>query len=169
MVGRLYRSIGPAILSFITYIVFSGSLSTYDVVTGIIVSLTVGYMVANITIANPKKLLELGRLVWLLLYAIYYFFIAEVRAHIDVIGRILHPRMPINPGIVRVPYHVETDYAMTAIANSITNTPGTVVVDVDTKRKIFYVHWINVISVKPEVAFKSISEAYEKYAKKVFD
>ena len=169
MKTRLLRSIGPALLAFITYIVFSGSIRPYDIVTGIIISIAVGYMVANMTVRNPKKLLELKRLLWLLAYSVYYFFIAEVKAHTDVIYRILNPKMPINPGIVRVPYHVETDYAMTTIANSITNTPGTVVVDVNTKRKIFYVHWINVKGVRPEITFKNISESFEKYVKKIFD
>ncbi len=167
--GRIARSIGPMILVFITYIVFSGSTRLYDLVTGAVVAVVVGLLVANIVVEKPGKLAQIWRLGYLIAYAFYYFFVAEVKSHLDVMYRILHPRMPVNPGIVRVPYSVETDYAMTTIANSITNTPGTVVVDVDTEKKILYVHWINIKGVEPGVTRKNISETFEKFAKKIFD
>lgn len=91
----------------------------------------------------------------------------EVRAHLDVMRRILHPRMPINPGIVKIPYEVVSDYAMLTIANSITNTPGTVVVDVFPEEKAFYVHWINAVVTEPEKARESVSRIFEKFAKRI--
>ncbi|WFO75553.1 Na+/H+ antiporter subunit E [Desulfurococcaceae archaeon MEX13E-LK6-19] len=167
--GRLARSIGPIALVFIVYIVFTGSVSIYDIVTGLAVAIVVGLLTANIVVENPRKLAQPARLFWLLAYAIYYFFVAEVKAHLDVIYRILHPKVPVNPGIVRIPYNVKTDYAITTIANSITNTPGTVVVDIDPEKKIYYVHWINVKSLDPQEARKHVSETFEKYAEKIFD
>ncbi len=167
--GRLARSIGPIALVFIVYIVFTGSISIYDIVTGLAVAIVVGLLTANIVVENPRKLAQPARLFWLVTYAIYYFFVAEVKAHLDVIYRILHPKVPVNPGIVRIPYNVKTDYAITTIANSITNTPGTVVVDIDPEKKIYYVHWINVKSLDPQEARKHVSETFEKYAEKIFD
>ncbi len=167
--SRILRAIGPMVMVFITYIVFSGSTSFYDLVTGAIVSIVVGLIVANIVVEKPKKLVEVQRLLWLIAYAIYYFFVAEVKAHLDVMYRILHPKMPVNPGIVRVPYDVETDYAITTIANSITNTPGTVVVDIDPDKKVFYVHWINIRALEPEKTREYVSKSFEEYAGKIFD
>ncbi len=158
-----------AVLSFIIYIVFSGSISWYDIVSGIVVALIVSGFLSSFTLKNPLKTLNPVRWAWLIAYAIYYFFVAEVKSHLDVMYRILHPRTPVKPGIVKVPYRVETDYAITAVANSITNTPGTVVVDIDTNEKNFYVHWINVKTLDPEGARKSISERFEYFAHKVFD
>ncbi|RLG77421.1 MAG: cation:proton antiporter, partial [Thermoprotei archaeon] len=63
----------------------------------------------------------------------------------------------------------KTDYAMTTIANSITNTPGTVVVDVDPVERNFYVHWIDVKTTEPEEARLRISNVFEKYAWRVFE
>jgi len=169
MAGRIARAVGPALLTFITYIVFTGSVAPLDLLAGALVGATVGLIVANLVVENPRKLLQIARFGWLMAYALYYFLVAEIRAHLDVMKRILHPTMPINPGIVRVPYGVKTDYAMTAIANSITNTPGTVVVDLDPDKKFFYVHWIDVKTVDPEEARRKISLAFENYAQKVFD
>ena len=165
---RFYRAIGPFILAFLVYIVFSGSVSTYDLITGVIVAAVVGALTANITIRNPSKLANPIRFFWLIAYAVRYFFIDEVRAHTSVIYRILHPKMPIRPGIVRVYYDVKTDYAITAVANSITNTPGTVVVDIDPEKKIYYVHWIYVKGTEPKIT-KEICRVFEYFASRVFD
>jgi len=170
MIGsRLARAIPVSILVFIIYIVFTGSATIYDIITGVLISVVIGVIVANIVISNPYKPFNPRRWIWFLAYALYYFFIAEVKAHIDVIKRILDPRMPMNPGIVKIPINVNSDYAITAVANSITNTPGTVVVEIDEKNKYFYVHWINVKAIDMEKAYMEISHSFEKFSSKVFD
>jgi len=164
------RSAIPAmILSFIIYIIYTGSVSPYDLITGVIVAVIVGLLAGEIVVKDPGKALDPKRLAYLVKYTFWYFFVAEVKAHADVIKRALSPKMPLNPAIVRVPYYVETDYAMTTIANSITNTPGTVVVDIDPDRKIFYVHWIDAKTSDPGEARKMISLEFEENAKKIFD
>jgi len=168
-VGRLARAVGPGLLAFATYIVFSGSVHPLDLLAALLVGATVGLITANLVVREPRKLLQLERLGWLIAYAIHYFFVDEVRAHLDVMRRIVHPAMPINPGIVRVPYTTESDYATTAVANSITNTPGTVVVDIDPEKRIFYVHWIDVKALEPEETRRRISLTFERFAKRVFD
>jgi len=163
------KVLGVFFLVFTVYVVFSGSTSIYDLITGTIVALVTSLITANLVISNPNKLAQIKRLGWLLAYSVRYFFIDEVKAHLDVMKRILHPRMPINPGIVKIPYDVTSDYAMLTIANSITNTPGTVVVDVFPEEKAFYVHWINAITTEPAEARKSVSEVFERFAKRIFD
>jgi len=167
--NRALRAIPVAILVFVVYIIYTGSATIFDIVTGIIAAIIAGGICANFSLQNPGKALNPARWGWAIAYAIYYFFVAEVKAHLDVTKRILHPRMPINPGIVRVPYTVESDYAVTAVANSITNTPGTVVVDIDPERKLYYVHWIDVVTTEPEGCRREISASFEKFARKVFD
>lgn len=157
------------ILALATYIVFTGSTSTYSIVTGIVVALVIAFFMADILVENPLKVFNPIRWLWLNAYALYYFFIAEVRAHLDVMYRILHPSMPVKPAIVEVPYSVNTNYAITAIANSITNTPGTVVVDIDEKNKKYYVHWIYAKSIDPLECRKAISSVFEKYVSKIFE
>ena len=170
IVGRLGKVVILTVFFFLIYIVASASLTLMDVVVGLIAASVVSVLVSEILVKSPaKKLLELKRWLWYILYTIHYFTLIEYRAHSDVIKRILHPKMPINPGIVRVPYHVVTDYATVLIANSITNTPGTVVVDIDQDRKYYYVHWINVVSPEEKVCYEKISKVFEKYAKKIFD
>ncbi len=167
--NRLIKSIPISILSFTIYIVFTGSIKPYDIVTGIIVSIIIGLITTNIVLENPRKALDPRRLLWLIVYSLKYFFISEVLSHIDVIKRALSPKMQLNPGIVRVPYETNSDYGEALVACSITNTPGTVVVDLDEKNKIFYVHWIDVRTTDPSLAREKISKMFDEYAKKIFD
>ena len=53
-----------------------------------------------------------------------------VKSNIDVTWRIWHPRLPISPGVRRVPA-VLPEISRVTYANSITLTPGTVSIDVD--------------------------------------
>ncbi len=167
--GRLVKALPLMLLSFIVYIVFTGSVRLYDIVTGVIVAAVIGLITANVVVSNPLKAYSISRLRWLIQYVFHYFLVSEVKAHLDVIKRALSPRMPINPGIVRVPYRVVSDYAEALVACSITNTPGTVVVDLDKDKRMFYVHWIDVKTVDPEKARLEISSLFEKYAKNIFD
>ncbi|NIL98567.1 MAG: sodium:proton antiporter [Planctomycetales bacterium] len=54
-----------------------------------------------------------------------------VLANIDVAWRILQPRMPIQPTIVRVKASQQGEIGRVIFANSITLTPGTVSIDME--------------------------------------
>jgi multicomponent Na+:H+ antiporter subunit E len=166
---RITKAIPVAILAFVVYIVFTGSATYFDIVTGVIGAIIVGAIFGSTAVSNARKFTQIHRYFWGLAYALHYFFVAEVQAHLDVIKRIINPKMPINPGIVKVPINVTSDYSILAIANSITNTPGTVVVYVHPSKKYLYVNWIDVKTRDLEGARKSISYVFEEFAKKVFD
>jgi multicomponent Na+:H+ antiporter subunit E len=90
-------------------------------------------------------------------------------ANIDVAYRVLHPALPIKPGIVKVKTSLKTDTALTFLANSITLTPGTMSVDIDTDNGFLYVHWINVKDKDVEAATKIIVERFENILAKIFE
>ena len=54
-----------------------------------------------------------------------------VRSNVDVARRILDPRLPIRPELIRVKASQRDDLGRTIYANSITLTPGTVSVGVE--------------------------------------
>ena len=157
--------IPTALLAFITYVAFTGSIRPFDLITGVIVALGVGLLMGKYLVKNDAKALNPVRWIWAVIYLLWYMLVAETRAHLDVMVRTITGNY--NPGIVRVPVNVKTDYAKTLVANSITNTPGTVVVDLDDN--YFYVNWINVTTVDPEVARKEICEDFEKFARRIFE
>jgi len=156
------------IILLILYLVISGSILPIDLLLGTIISIIISALLSKYVIKNDEKL-SISRLAVLIKYFFHYLFIIEVKAHLDVMKRILSPSVPIKPGIVEVPYDLISDYSATLTANSITNTPGTVVVSIDHKNKKFYIHWIDVKTVDPMECRRHISETYEKYAKRIFD
>ncbi|MDI6883981.1 MAG: Na+/H+ antiporter subunit E [Hadesarchaea archaeon] len=111
--------------------------------------------------------LQLGRWAYALAYVPAYIW-AELKAHASVIYRILHPRMPIRPGIVRVPTELKTDFGVTGLANAITMTPGTLSVEIDEEKPSLYVHWIDVKAVEPEQTSKQIAWPFERFLRRIF-
>ena len=107
----------------------------------------------------------------------WYFFVHYLpvfvwecfKANLDVAYRVLHPRLPINPGIVKVKTELKSDTALTFLANSITLTPGTMSVDIDSANGILYVHWINVKATDVEQATNIIVKRFERILKNIFD
>ncbi|MFP4654424.1 MAG: Na+/H+ antiporter subunit E [Methanohalobium sp.] len=67
-----------------------------------------------------------------------------IKANILVAKIVLQPRININPGIIEVPIRAKTDVGITAIANTITLTPGTLSIDVADDRSVLYVHAIDI-------------------------
>src|SRR4030042_1264200 len=96
------------------------------------------------------------------------FFYYVVKANFDVVYRALHPKMPIRPGIVKIKTNLKTDSAITALANSITLTPGTLTVDL-TEDGFLYIHWINVKSDDVEQATQIIARQFEWFLHKIFE
>jgi multicomponent Na+:H+ antiporter subunit E len=83
--------------------------------------------------------------------------------------------MPIKPGIVKIRTMLKTDSGITALANSITLTPGTLTVDLTnegepaSQETFLYIHWINVKSDDVEQATKLIAKRFEWFLKKIFE
>jgi multicomponent Na+:H+ antiporter subunit E len=76
--------------------------------------------------------------------------------------------MPIHPGIVKIKTSLKSDSAITALANSITLTPGTLTVDV-TDDGYLYVHWINVKATDTDEASKLIAQKFEYFIERIFE
>jgi multicomponent Na+:H+ antiporter subunit E len=94
-------------------------------------------------------------------------FVRElITANVDVAYRVLAPSMPIKPDVVAVPLRVESDAAITTIANSITLTPGTLTMDHDAESNTLYVHAI--ASDDPESVLAPI-RTWEDYALVIFE
>ena len=75
----------------------------------------------------------------------FFFFLYEMlKANIQVAREVMSPRLKMKPGIVKIELEAKTDLEITFLANLISLTPGTLVIDVSDDRKIMYVHGIYV-------------------------
>lgn len=87
-------------------------------------------------------------------------------ANVDVAYRVLAPSLPIDPEVVAVPLRVESDVAITTIANSISLTPGTLTMDHDAETNTLYVH---AISAKDPESVLAPIRRWEDYALVMFE
>jgi len=102
-------------------------------------------------------------------YSVIYvaLFLKElVTANVEVAYRVLAPSLPIDPDVYEVPLRVESDVAVTTIANSITLTPGTLTMDYDPERNALYVHTL--FGPDRESVVEPI-RTWEDYALVIFD
>ena len=104
-------------------------------------------------------------LIWGIAY-LFVFLVELVKSNLDVAFRVLHPRLPIHPGIVKVRTKLTSPMGRLALANSITLTPGTITVE--TKEEYFYVHWIDVRARNIEETSQNIVSKFEKYLEVIF-
>jgi multicomponent Na+:H+ antiporter subunit E len=142
------------------------SVQWYDIVAGLFLALVVGIVLSDIYPDHPEKVFSPRRIFWALLYIPYYLYFM-VQANLDVAYRVLHPGMPIRPGIVRVRTSLRSSLARTFLANSITLTPGTM--SVDLIGQDIYVHWINVQGETPEEHTEKIVRPFERMLKEIFE
>ena len=160
------------VISFIVWVLLTwpfveGQIDIQVVIAGLIASVFVAILFHEILPKEHHIFISPIRIFWLLVY-IPVFFYYVMKANFDVVYRALHPKMPIRPGIVKIKTNLKTDSGITALANSITLTPGTLTVDL-TKDGYLYVQWINVKSDDIEQATKFIAQRFEWFIKKIFE
>ena len=160
------RFLALSIVSMIFWLLITFSIDPMQMLTGVAVSLLAAAFFAGYYIHGVGKLLNPRRWFWLLVY-LFVFTWECIRANLDVAYRVLHPALPIRPGIVKVKLGVRSSVARTFLANSITMTPGTLSVDII--GDYLYVHWIYVKSDDPEVYTEEIAGRFEQYIKKIFE
>jgi len=154
------------ILSFIFWMLLTFEFTVPNIIVGAVSSIICALFFGRIFVTNVYKLLQPRRYFWFIIYL--FIFIWEcLKANIDVAYRVLHPAMPIRPGIVKVKTTLKSDMAKMLLANSITMTPGTISVDIIGDN--LYIHWIYVSSEDPEVYTPIITGAFEKYIKRIIE
>ena len=154
------------ILTFIFWLLLTFNFSMANLITGAVAALLTSLLFAKHFFHKGRKFLQPVRYFWFLIYLVIIIWEC-IKANFDVAYRVLHPAMPIKPGIVKVTLTLKSGFARTMLANSITMTPGTIAVDI--VGDDLYVHWIYVSSENPEEYAEKIAGRFEKYIKKTFE
>ncbi len=124
------------IIMFTFWILLSWTFDLLHILAGFIGSLLVAYFSHDLLIKEGISL-SINRINLSIRYLLYLIY-SIIIANIDVAYRVLHPKMPIDPKIIRFKTKLKTEVGKTSLANSITLTPGTITIDV--KDENFYVH-----------------------------
>ena len=160
------RYVTVFILSMIFWLMLTFEFKVPNLIVGAVASIITSAVFTRFFINNVYKLIQPHRYFWFLVYLLVFIWEC-VKANVDVAYRVLHPAMPIRPGIVKVKTTLKSDLAKMLLANSITMTPGTISVDIIDD--YLYIHWIYISSEDPEVYTPIITGAFEKYIKKIIE
>mgnify|MGYP001104138293 CR=1 FL=1 len=153
------------VFSFVLWLALSSKLDWPELITGGVVCLIVSIFAVHIYSKLDLPPLSIKRILFFLVYTIVLFW-EIIKANFDVAYRILHPKMPIKPGIVVIKTSLKSDIGKLILANSITLTPGTFTLDVIGDELL--IHWINVKTEDTDEATNMIGRRFEKYLRMIF-
>ena len=105
-------------LSFLTWVALTSSLEAQELVAGMAVCIVLSLWLNSYYLKLGLPPLSAKRLGFFLVYLAVLLW-EIVKANVDVAYRVVHPRMPINPGIVVVKTGLKSDIAKMILALSL--------------------------------------------------
>jgi len=153
------------------WLLLTWSVDPEELIAGAVVSAAVALFSARFFIHdksfwffNPKHLFALFAYIFVLLWEI-------VKANVDMAKRCYGGCKNVNPGIVKIPVDLKSDYAQSMLANSITLTPGTISLDIaeEAGQTYYYVHWIDVTEEDRVKAGEIIKGKMEKWIRRIWE
>ena len=154
------------LVTFVLWLALSSKLDVPELITGAVVCLIVSFFGVRVYSNLGLPPLSVKRILFFLVYIIMLFW-EIIKANFDVAYRVVHPKMPIKPGIVVIKTRLKSDIAKMILANSITLTPGTFTLDVIGDKLL--IHWINVKAEDIDGTTRIIGEKFEKYLRVIFE
>ncbi len=159
------------VLSFLVWIALTSASDIQEVITGLVLSLAVSLIAGRFLITTVKKKKLLPRILAFIKY-LFVFIWEMIKANLHVAYIVLHPMLPIKPGIVKIKTTLTKESALTVLADSITLTPGTMSVDINPEAGELYIHWIDIVSKEPTDITentRNISLKFDKILSEVFE
>ncbi|MBU1726749.1 MAG: Na+/H+ antiporter subunit E [Candidatus Omnitrophica bacterium] len=156
------------ILAFLLWLLLSWSLSLKNLMLAVAIGALISWLAADMFVGKSNVLNRPTRYLWFLYYV--PLFIWEcIKANVDGAYRVLHPDLPIKPGIVKVKTTLKSDTGLTFLANTITLKPGTMTVDIDKEKGLMYIHWVDVRTQDTDKATKLLIGKFENILKRIFE
>jgi multicomponent Na+:H+ antiporter subunit E len=142
--------VGVLTISFLTWMVLTGSLSPFDILWGLIVSIIIArFSYRLVAFELPRWIVSPRR--WVYFIHVMVEFVRQlVMQNVSLSIRVLRPDMSIRPGIVAVPTKLRGDINLTVLGSLMSLTPDTVTIDIDQAEGLVYVHWIDVKTTDPD-------------------
>jgi multicomponent Na+:H+ antiporter subunit E len=150
---------------FLLWLVANNSLASSVVVVGVFITGILAQVFARFSTVyadirwSPRVLLHVAAYLGVFLWEL-------VLANLNVLRLVLSPRIDIHPGIVEIRTRLKSPIGRLVLANSITLTPGTLVVDI--REDSLFVHWINVSARDPVSATREIAGRFEKHLEVIY-
>ena len=158
------KYVATFLVLFASYVLLAG-YAVQELMLGALVSAALTVILSNYVNYTIDYKFPVRLLVFIFAY-VPLFIWQLLLANLDVARRVLSPKIPLNPGFVKIKTNLEGDFAKLTLANSITLTPGTLSVDVNGDD--IYVHTVDVKGKTPEENKAIISGTFEKLLGVIF-
>ncbi len=125
------------LLLMLVWVALTGSFVFGNFIFGFVLSFAVMWLIRRRD--QPSQYFQ--RLINVIGF-LFYFLYELAKANIHVATDVLKPRFSMRPGIIKIPLNAKTDLEITLLANMISLTPGSLILDVSDDKKVLYVHAI---------------------------
>lgn len=159
-----------ALTSFLVFVLVwlavTWNFGAANLAVGVVFCALLAWSLRGVELPDSALLILPQRVFWALVYVPVLLW-HVVRANIDVAYRVLHPALPIRPGIVRARTRLRSASGRVLLANSITLTPGTLSVDLvgDT----LYIHRIHLPETDPDGETERSLARFETFIGRIFE
>ena len=143
------------VLLTIICVALTGSFAYLNFIFGFLVSFFVMWIISDDS-GDRKYFTIAFKIIGFFFYFLYEFFKATIQVAFEVMTR----KFQMKPGIIKMPLDAKTDLEITILANMISLTPGTLVLDVSEDKKVMYIHGMYMDD--KEKFIQEIKEAFEK-------
>ncbi|WP_258877772.1 Na+/H+ antiporter subunit E [Candidatus Xianfuyuplasma coldseepsis] len=158
------KYVATFLVLFAIYVLLAG-FAVQELILGALISVILTIIIARYVNYQVDLKLPLRIVIFLVIY-LPVFIWQLLLANLDVARRVLSPKIPLNPGFVKIDSELQGDFAKLMLANSITLTPGTLSVDVH--EQDLYVHTVDVKGSTQEEHKAHISALFESILGRVF-
>ena len=131
--GRLGKLIRNTLFFYLLWLLLSQSYNAFHMTLGLVVSFAVALLntePGKLQVENVRWSRMLAYLPWLL------WRIIQSGIHLSYL--ILHPRLPIDPKLIRHQTSLKEEGGIVLFGNSITLTPGTITVEVNSNELLVH-------------------------------
>ncbi|MGD2250523.1 MAG: Na+/H+ antiporter subunit E [Candidatus Methanofastidiosia archaeon] len=155
------------------WVVLTGTCNVPTILVGGILAGGLSVMTYDFFTADIKQRRNFfsSTLMFILVYIpelAFIFIFRLIEANVNVARHVI--KMDITPGIIKIHTDLRSHTAITALANIITLTPGTLTMDVKEtlEGNTLYVHWIDVETLSSEEAGEIIKGGVDEWLQRIF-
>jgi multicomponent Na+:H+ antiporter subunit E len=149
----------------LVWIAISSSLALESVITGALIAAALAYMFARKFAIWRGIRFSPTRLYHFIIYT-GVFVVELVRANINMMRYVYAPRLSVEPGVVKVKTNLKSPIGRLALANSISLTPGSLVLDIGKDELL--VHCLDMRAIDPKKVTETVSGPFEAHLEKAF-
>jgi multicomponent Na+:H+ antiporter subunit E len=123
------------LLLAIIWVMATGTLTEENFIFGFIISFLILFLI-TINKQDTKYFTMLPKLIYFILFMLWQI----IKANFQAVKESLYSKSKLSPAILKYPLEASSDGEITILANLVSLTPGTLVIDISDDKKVMYIH-----------------------------